>query len=113
MESVKTKVYNILKGVQGIENLSPTHPRDFTKLPTVVFTTTGTAVTLDLDNQIIGQPADVLIDVWAEEPLTAETLGHEIEDHMRVELWQCTFMQEVPNLDKTLSHYVMRFRNIL
>lgn len=112
MQTVKDKVYDILKDLTGVK-VTPKSPKTFTELPTIVYTTSSTYVEVDLDNTIYAQPTDVKLDVWTDTEQSADTLAVQIEERMRAGLWKCTNYHGVPNPDKSLTHTVMRFVTIL
>lgn len=107
----KTDIYNLLKTINNSYYVSQTQPPVFTTLPAIVFRVGNNSVTTDLDNTIAKQDIEVIIDIWAEDSVTASTVLSLVEDKMRLNLYEMSYSSDVPNIDN-LYHINCRFTTI-
>ena len=105
----KTDVYNSLKTLNCY--VSQTQPPTFNDLPAVIFRVGNNAINLDLNNSIISQDIEVIIDVWAEDSVTASNVLSQVEEIMRQIGYNMSFSSDVPNTGN-LFHINSRFTTI-
>lgn len=102
----KTDVYNILKELNYY--VSQTQPSEFNDLPAIIFKVGNNTIDTDLDNNIISQDIEIIVDIWAEDSLTASKVLSEVEEIMRLNLYNMTYSNDVPNTGN-LYHIYNRF----
>lgn len=105
----KTDIYNSLKTLNYY--VSQTQPTEFTDLPAITFRIGDNSVNLNLDNEIISQDIEVIIDIWAEDSVTASNVLSQVEETMRQLKYQMSFSNDVPNIGN-LYHINCRFTTI-
>lgn len=105
----KSDVYNSLKTLNYF--VSQTQPTEFTDLPAITFRVGDNSVNLDLDNNIISQDIDIIIDIWAEDSVTASTVLSQVEEVMRRIGYKMSYSSDVPNIGN-LFHINNRFTTI-
>lgn len=106
----KTDIYNILKSINNSYYVSQTQPPTFNTLPAIVFRIGDNSINTDLDNTIASQDIEVIIDIWAEDSVTASNVLSLVEESMRLNLWRMSFSSDVPNTGN-LYHINCRFTN--
>lgn len=105
----KSDVYNSLKTLNYY--VSQTQPTEFNDLPAITFRVGDNSVNLDLDNTIISQDIEIVIDIWAEDSVTASTVLSQVEGKMREINYKMSFSSDVPNIGN-LYHINCRFTTI-
>lgn len=105
----KTDIYNGLKTLNYY--VSQTQPTEFTDLPAITFRIGDNSVNLNLDNEIISQDIDVIIDIWAEDSVTASNVLSQVEETMRQLKYKMSYSSDVPNIGN-LYHINCRFTTI-
>jgi hypothetical protein len=103
----KTDVYNILKSLNYY--VSQSQPSVFTDLPAITFYVGNNTVDTDLDNNIASQDVEIVIDIWAEDSVTASNVLSQVEEQMRLNLYSMSFSSDVPNIGN-LYHINTRFK---
>lgn len=106
----KSDVYNSLKKLNYY--VSQTQPATFNELPAIIFSVGNNTLDYDLDNNIISQDLEIVVDIWAEDSVTASKVLSEVEEIMRKNLYQMSFSNDVPN-DGNLFHILNRFTKII
>lgn len=105
----KTDIYNSLKTLNYY--VSQTQPPTFNDLPAIIFRLGNNAVNLDLDNTIVSQDIEVIIDIWAEDSVTASNVLSQVEEIMRQNYYIMSFSSDIPNTGN-LFHINSRFTTI-
>lgn len=106
----KSDVYNSLKQLNYY--VSQTQPATFNELPAIIFSVGNNALDYDLDNNIISQDLEIVIDIWAEDSVTASKLLSQVEEIMRKNLYKMSYSNDVPN-NGNLYHILSRFTKIV
>ena len=106
----KSDVYNSLKQLNYY--VSQTQPATFNELPAIIFSVGNNALDYDLDNNIISQDLEIVIDVWAEDSVTASKVLSQVEEKMRLNLYKMSYSNDVPN-NGNLYHVLSRFTKIV
>ena len=102
----KSDIYNSLKKLNYY--VSQTHPATFNELPAIIFNVGNNSVDVDLDNNILSQDLEIIIDIWAEDSVTASKVLSQVEEIMRKNLYQMSYSNDVPN-NGNLFHILNRF----
>lgn len=102
----KSDVYNSLKQLNYY--VSQTQPAIFNELPAIIFSVGNNALDYDLDNNIISQDLEIVIDIWAEDSVTASKVLSQVEKIMRLNLYKMSYSNDVPN-NGNLYHILTRF----
>ena len=105
----KTDIYNSLKTLNYY--VAQTQPPTFNNLPAIIFRVGNNDINLDLDNIIISQDIEVIIDIWAEDSVTASTVLSQVEGIMRDNYYNMSYSSDVPNTGN-LFHINTRFTKI-
>lgn len=105
----KSDVYNSLKTLKYY--VSQTQPTEFTDLPAIIFRVGNNSVNLNLDNQIISQDIELIIDIWAEDSVTASNVLSQVEEIMRNNYYIMSYSSDIPNIGN-LYHINCRFTKI-
>ena len=106
----KTDVFNSLKTLNYF--VSQTQPPIFADLPAIIFSVGNNAVSTDLDGEIASQDIEIMIDIWAEDSVTASTVLSQVEELMRSNLYIMSFSNDVPNVSN-LHHIACRFAKLI
>jgi hypothetical protein len=106
----KSDIYNSLKTLNYY--VAQTQPLEFSNLPAIIFRVGDNAVNLDLDNIIIAQDIEIIIDIWAEDSVTASTVLSQVEEIMREIGYKMSFSNDIPNTGN-LFHINSRFTTII
>ena len=106
----KSDVYNSLKELNYY--VSQTQPATFNDLPAIIFSVGNNALNYDLDNNIISQDLEIVVDIWAEDSVTASKVLSQVEEIMRKNLYKMSYSNDVPN-NGNLYHILNRFTNIV
>ena len=106
----KSDVYNSLKQLNYY--VSQTQPATFNELPAIIFSVGNNALDYDLDNNIISQDLEIVIDIWAEDSVTASKVLSQVEEIMRLNLYKMSYSNDVPN-NGNLYHILSRFTKIV
>ena len=106
----KSDVYNSLKQLNYY--VSQTQPATFNELPAIIFSVGNNALDYYLDNNIISQDLEIVIDIWAEDSVTASKVLSQVEEIMRKNLYKMSYSNDVPN-NGNLYHILSRFTKIV
>lgn len=106
----KKDVYDSLKELNYF--VSQTQPPTFNELPAIIFSVGSNTINTDLDNNILSQDLEVVIDIWAEDSVTASNVLSQVEEKMRLNLYNMSFSNDVPNIGN-LYHIATRFTKII
>lgn len=106
----KSDVYNSLKELNYY--VSQTQPATFNDLPAIIFSVGNNALDYDLDNNLISQDLEIVVDIWAEDSVTASKVLSQVEEIMRKNLYKMSYSNDVPN-NGNLYHIVNRFTKIV
>jgi hypothetical protein len=106
----KSDIYNSLKELNYF--VSQTQPSEFTTLPAIIFNLGNNSINADLDNNISSQDIEVVIDIWAEDSVTASKVLSQVENIMRINLYTMSFSSDIPNIGN-LYHINCRFTKIV
>ncbi len=106
----KEDIYNCLKKLNYY--VSQTQPNEFNDLPAIVFSVGNNSIDTDLDNNIISQDIEIIVDIWAEDSVTASKVLSEVEHQMRLNNYGMSFSGDVPNTGN-LFHINCRFTTII
>lgn len=79
------------------------------EVPAITFRVDNNSVNLDLDNQIVSQDINVVVDIWADDSITASRILSEVEEAMRLNGYQMTYSADVPQPKGCLFHINCRF----
>lgn len=104
----KSNVYNILKSINNTYYVSQTQPPTFNELPAIIFKVGNNSIDTDLDNNILSQEIEIVIDIWAEDSLTASNVLSQVEEQMRLDLYNMSYSSDIPNVGN-LHHINCRF----
>lgn len=102
----KSDIYKSLKTLNYF--VSQTQPPIFNDLPAIIFRIGNNAIDVDLDNIIISQDVEIIIDIWAEDSVTASKVLSQVEEIMRKNGYNMSFSNDVPN-SGNLFHISNRF----
>lgn len=105
----KTDIYNSLKQLNYY--VSQTRPSEFTELPAIIFSVGNNSINTDLDNNILSQDIEIIVDIWAEDSVTASKVLSQVENIMRINLYNMSFSSDVPN-SGNLYHINNRFTKL-
>lgn len=105
----KTDIYNCLKTLNYY--VSQTQPIEFTDLPAITFRVGNNSIDTDLDNNIISQDIEIIVDIWAEDSVTASTVLSQVENVLRINNYIMSYSSDVPNTGN-LYHINCRFTTI-
>ena len=106
----KSDIFKSLKELNYY--VSQTQPATFNDLPAIIFSVGNNSINTDLDNNILSQELEIIIDVWAEDSVTASTVLSQVEEKMRLNLYNMTYSNDVPNVGN-LYHINSRFSKIM
>ncbi len=106
----KSDVYNSLKELNYY--VSQTQPATFNDLPAIIFSVGNNALDYDLDNNIISQDLEIVVNIWAEDSVTASKVLSQVEEIMRKNLYKMSYSNDVPN-NGNLYHILNRFTKIV
>lgn len=105
----KRDIYTSLKTLNYY--VAQTQPATFNDLPAIIFRVANNDVNVDLDNVIMSQNIEVIIDIWAEDSVTASTVLSQVEALMRDNNYIMSFSEDIPNTGN-LYHISNRFTTI-
>ena len=105
----KSDIYNSLKQLNYY--VSQTQPGEFTELPAIIFSVGNNSINTDLDNNILSQDIEIIVDIWAEDSVTASKVLSQVENIMRINLYNMSFSSDVPN-SGNLYHINNRFTKL-
>lgn len=106
MYSPKNEVYNVLKQLNYY--VSQVQPPTFNELPAIVYSVGNNSIEYDLDNNILSQDVEIIINIWAEDSVTATYVLSQVEKTMRKNQYRMSHSSDVPN-NGNLFHIVSRF----
>jgi len=102
----KADITNLLKQLSYF--VSQNQPAVFNELPAIIFKINNNSITTDLDNNILSQDIEIIIDIYAEDSITASKVLSEVEEILRNDLYNMTFSGDIPNTSN-LYHINARF----
>lgn len=105
----KSDIYNSLKQLNYY--VSQTQPSEFTELPAIIFSVGNNSINTDLDNNILSQDIEIIVDIWAEDSVTASKVLSQVENVMRINLYNMSFSSDIPN-SGNLYHINNRFTKL-
>lgn len=79
------------------------------QVPAITFRIGNNSVERDLDNEIAGQAITVVVDIWADDSVTATTILGEVEEVMRGLKYRLSYSADVPAPVGALQHITTRF----
>lgn len=106
----KSDIYNILNSLGYY--VAQVKPNVFTDLPAIIFRVGDNSINLDLDNNILSQNLEIIVDIWAEDSATASKVLSEVQNVMRINLYNMSFSGDVPN-NGNLYHISNRFSKLV
>ena len=106
----KSDIYKSLKNLNYY--VAQTQPPTFNELPAIIFSVGNNSIDVDLDNMIRSQDLEIIIDIWAEDSVTASTVLSQVEEIMRQNLYKMSYSNDVPN-NGNLYHIVNRFTKLI
>lgn len=106
----KSDVYKSLKELNYY--VSQTQPSTFNELPAIIFNVGNNSIDVDLDNNIISQDLEIIVDIWAEDSVTASKVLSQVEEKMRLNLYNMSYSNDVPN-SGNLYHIYCRFTKLV
>lgn len=106
----KSDIYNSLKKLNYY--VSQSQPSTFNELPAIIFKIGNNSINYDLDYNIVHQDIEVILDIWAEDSVTASKVLSEVEEVMRLQNYMMSFSSDVPNIGN-LYHINNRFKKII
>lgn len=106
----KSDVYESLKKLNYY--VSQIKPSTFNDLPAIIFSIGSNSIDVDLDNTILSQSLEIVIDIWAEDSVSASKVLSEVEEVMRNNLYKMSYSSDVPN-NGNLFHILSRFTKII
>lgn len=102
----KTDIYNNLKTLNYY--VSQEQPPIFNKLPAIIFNVGNNSINTDLDNNILSQDLEIIINIWADDSVSASKVLSQVEKVMRLSLYEMSYSNDVPN-NGNLHHILSRF----
>lgn len=106
----KSDIYSSLKKLDYY--VSQTQPPTFNELPAIIFNVGNNTLNYDLDNNIISQDLEIIVDIWAEDSVTASKVLSQVEKIMRLNLYNMSYSNDVPN-NGNLYHISNRFTKLV
>lgn len=106
----KSDIYSSLKKLDYY--VSQTQPPTFNELPAIIFNVGNNTLNYDLDNNIISQDLEIIVDIWAEDSVTASKVLSQVEEIMRLNLYKMSYSNDVPN-NGNLYHISNRFTKLV
>ena len=106
----KSDIYNSLNNLNYY--VAQSQPPTFNDLPAIIFRVGNNSIEVDLDNEIRSQDIEIIIDIWAEDSVTASTVLSQVEGLMRNNNYKMSFSDDIPNKGN-LFHINSRFTKIL
>lgn len=106
----KSDIYSSLKQLNYY--VSQTQPPTFNELPVIIFNVGNNTLNYDLDNNIISQDLEIIVDIWAEDSVTASKVLSQVEEIMRLNLYKMSFSNDIPN-NGNLYHISNRFTKLV
>lgn len=106
----KSDIYSSLKKLDYY--VSQTQPPIFNELPAIIFNVGNNTLNYDLDNNIISQDLEIIVDIWAEDSVTASKVLSQVEEIMRLNLYKMSFSNDVSN-NGNLYHISNRFTKLV
>lgn len=110
MYTPKSDIYSSLKKLDYY--VSQTQPPTFNELPAIIFNVGNNTLNYDLDNNIISQDLEIIVDIWAEDSVTASKVLSQVEEIMRLNLYKMSYSNDVPN-NRNLYHISNRFTKLV
>lgn len=104
----KTDIYNSLKSINNSYYVAQTQPSTFNTVPAIIFKVGNNSINTDLDNNILSQDLEIIIDIWAENSVTASSVLSQVEEVMRQNQYNMSYSNDVPN-NGNLFHIYSRF----
>lgn len=106
----KSDIYKSLKKLNYY--VSQTQPSTFNNLPAIIFKVGNNSINPDLDNQILSQDLEIIIDIWTDDSVMASKVLSQVEEVMRLNLYNMSYSNDVPN-SGNLFHIYNRFTKIV
>lgn len=106
----KSDIYNSLKSLNYY--VSQSQPSTFNELPAITFSVGNNSINYDLDNNVGTQDIEVIVDIWAEDSVTASKVLSEVEQTMRLQNYRMSFSNDIPNTGN-LYHINCRFQKVM
>lgn len=104
---------DIFKGLKSLNYyVSQSQPSTFNELPAIIFSVGNNSINYDLDNNISTQDLEVILDIWAEDSVTASKVLSEVEKTMRLQNYRMSFSSDIPNMGN-LYHINCRFQKVM
>lgn len=82
------------------------------EVPAITFRIDNNSVNLDLDNEIASQDVEAVVDIWADDSVTASSILSSVEGAMREIGYRMTYSADVPSPEGCLFHINCRFITI-
>ncbi len=79
------------------------------EIPAITFRVDNNSVNLDLSNEIASQDINVVVDIWADDSITASQVLSGVEEVMRLDGYQMTYSADVSQPKGCLFHINCRF----
>ena len=106
----KSDIYNSLNDLNYY--VAQSQPPTFNDLPAIIFRVGNNSIEVDLANEIRSQDIEIIIDIWAEDSVTASTVLSQVEGVMRNNNYKMSFSDDIPN-NGNLFHINSRFTKIV
>lgn len=106
----KSDVYTALSSIQNV-TVRQASQKTEAVIPSITFSISDNAVSLNLDNEISRQDILVTIDIWASNSSNADTLLSQVETKMRELGYRLSFVMDVAD-PQNIAHISTRFAGI-
>lgn len=112
MYTPKTEVYNTLKalGYHCLQGSQATFNDG--EVPAITFRIGSQSAELDHDLAIGAESVEMIVDIWADDSVTATRILSEVVDAMREIHYRLTYSADVPAPTGALFHTTARFTTI-
>lgn len=107
----KTDIYNNLKTINDNYYVAQYQPPTFNTLPAIIFRVGSNTINTDLDNTIASQDIEIILDIYANDSITASNVLSEVENTLRNMEYRMTYSSDIPNIGN-LHHINARFYTI-
>lgn len=108
----KTQIYNALKELGYYCHQGSQAVFSDNEVPAITFRIDNNSVNLDLDKDIRSQDIQAVVDIWADDSLTASEILSKVEEAMRGIDYQMTYSADVPSPEGCLFHIQCRFSTV-
>ena len=82
------------------------------EVPAITFRVDNNSTNLDLDNEISSQDISVVVDIWADDSVTASKVLSEAQEAMRKNNYRLTYSADVSQPKGCLFHINCRFTTV-